>query len=58
MSDKGEVRRQMSDKKAKKKEPVLLGGLFSFGGERGIRTPVPVFADNMISNFSIKREIR
>ena len=48
----------MSDEKAKKKEPVLLGGLFTFGGERGIRTPVPVFADNMISNFSIKRKIR
>ena len=29
----------------------MLDRLYNYGGERGIRTPVPVFAGNMISNF-------
>lgn len=34
------------------KKPVLFDGLCFRGGERGIRTPVPVFAGNMISNHA------
>ena len=39
-------------KKCKVKEPVFFDELLLCGGERGIRTPVTVFAVNMISNFS------
>ena len=37
---------------AKQKSPSSSFGLIFCGGERGIRTPVTVFAVNMISNFS------
>ena len=30
----------------------MLDRLYNYGGERGIRTPVPVFAGNMISNHA------
>ena len=29
----------------------ITDGICLYGGERGIRTPVPVFAGNMISNY-------
>ena len=34
------------------KKPILFDRLCLYGGERGIRTPVPVFAGNMISNHA------
>ena len=34
------------------KKPILFDRLCLHGGERGIRTPVPVFAGNMISNHA------
>jgi hypothetical protein len=34
------------------KKPILFDRLCVRGGERGIRTPVPVFAGNMISNHA------
>ena len=34
------------------KKPILFDRLCLRGGERGIRTPVPVFAGNMISNYT------
>lgn len=34
------------------KKPILSDRLWFRGGERGIRTPVPVFAGNMISNHA------
>ena len=40
------------EQKKQSKRARLLDGLFYFGGERGIRTPVAVFAANMISNHA------
>ena len=42
----------LSYKKCIVKEPVFFDELLLCGGERGIRTPVTVFAVNMISNHA------
>ena len=42
----------LSHKKCKVKEPAFFDELLLCGGERGIRTPVTVFAVNMISNHA------
>ena len=42
----------LSYKKCIVKEPVIFDELLLCGGERGIRTPVTVFAVNMISNHA------